>query len=84
MSIRNSERFIQWYAENIGDAQTNLLLNEIENLAMNGINLFRHEKTDKVYRFNTYFDYPSQKYNNLEDAIQQGDFILEVTLWKDN
>ena len=79
-TINNLNRFLNWYNENIGAEPVHSLVDELENLAMNGISFYIHEKTEKVYRFRTYFDYPTKKYNNLEEAIQKGDFTMEVNL----
>ena len=58
-------------------AELKEVFTQIELKAMNGFK-FIYIK-DNFLSFSTYFDY-GKEYANLEDAIEQKDFILEVTL----
>ena len=58
-------------------AELKEVFTEIEQRAMQGFRFIFIK--DNFVSFSTYFDY-GKEYANLEDAIAQKDFILEVTL----
>ena len=59
-------------------AELKEVFTEIEQRAMNGFKFIFIK--DNFVSFSTYFDYDTKKYSNLEDAIAQKDYVLEVTL----
>ena len=82
VKVYNKDHFYSWLNELKIKYDNKQALKQVAKKAMSGLNGIC--VGDLFYRFNTYFDYDTKKYSNLEDAIAQKDYVLEVTLWKDN